>query len=96
MIQIARDNAGDHSIMSGDVVQSVGDGLGYHGYDTCAQRLLVSSMLSVNRKDFWSYCKYWVAVHCTLLTTLASTGQPWTTSTYFADEMMKTNPQSHP
>jgi len=34
VIQIGRDNAGDRSITSGDVVWSVGDGLRCHGYDT--------------------------------------------------------------
>ena len=34
MIQIGRDIAGDCSIMSGDVVWRVGDGLGCHGYDS--------------------------------------------------------------
>ena len=42
VIQIGRDNAGDRSITSGDVVRRVGDGLGCHGYDSVNNRDLPS------------------------------------------------------
>jgi len=40
VIQIGRDNAGDRSVTSGDVVRRVGDGLGCHGYDRPAGPLV--------------------------------------------------------
>jgi len=57
VIQIARDNTGDRSITSGDVVRRVGDGLGCHGYDRCC---MIGDLLRSQKWKVMKASRQWI------------------------------------